>query len=142
VFKKAKNIMFYVPFGGEVDVKEMIAQAHRLGKRVAVPFCKTFKRMRACIYTPGARLARGLYGVGEPTTKKWMRLRDIDVVVVPGIAFDTLGNRVGRGKGCYDYFLKKLPKHTTSIGLAFDFQILPNIPSTPNDSKVHRVIFA
>jgi 5-formyltetrahydrofolate cyclo-ligase len=69
-------------------------------------------------------------------------LRDIDLVIVPGIAFDKKGNRVGRGKGCYDAFLKKLPKDTPSIGLAFDFQILPAVPSTPADVTVEKVLFA
>ena len=71
-----------------------------------------------------------------------MNLKDIDLVVVPGVAFDKKGNRLGRGKGCYDYFLKSLSPQTTTIGLAFDFQILPNIPITPQDTRVNKVLFA
>jgi 5-formyltetrahydrofolate cyclo-ligase len=61
---------------------------------------------------------------------------------VPGLAFDKKGNRLGRGKGCYDRFLKRLPKKIPTIGLAFDFQILPKIPAKTHDISVNKVIFA
>jgi 5-formyltetrahydrofolate cyclo-ligase len=63
-------------------------------------------------------------------------------VIVPGIAFDRKGNHLGRGKGYYDRFLEKLLPQTPTIGLAFDFQILPSLPATKTDIAVDRVIFA
>ncbi|MGE5197323.1 MAG: 5-formyltetrahydrofolate cyclo-ligase, partial [Deltaproteobacteria bacterium] len=85
---------------------------------------------------------KGLYGVIEPAIEQPVNLEEIDLVIVPGLAFNKQGRRLGRGKGCYDRFLKKLPDKATSIGLAFDFQILPAIPATTEDVSVNKVICA
>jgi 5-formyltetrahydrofolate cyclo-ligase len=87
-----------------------------------------------------AKLKLGPYGVHEPVEEKCLRLADLDLIIVPGLAFDKSGNRLGRGKGYYDRFLSKLPSDTQSVGLAFDFQILPFVPTTEHDVSVTRVI--
>lgn len=142
VFKKAKTVMFYVSFDGEVNTQEMIKEGLKLGKIVAVPVCAKDKSIRPCRLEKGMRLVRGLYGVKEPAIKRFINLEKLDLVVVPGVAFDKKGRRLGRGKGCYDCFLNQLPKGTPSIGLAFDFQILPSIPAAKRDVSVKRVLFA
>ncbi|MBI4706802.1 MAG: 5-formyltetrahydrofolate cyclo-ligase [Candidatus Omnitrophica bacterium] len=142
-FREAKNVMFYIAFGGEVNTEEMIKEARRLGKIVTVPVCRENRvTMMPCILDEHATLKKGPYGVREPALKKHTSLRDLDLVIVPGLAFDKKGNRLGRGKGCYDRFLSKLSEHTHSIGLAFGFQILPSVPTTEHDVTVKRVIFA
>ncbi|MBI4982747.1 MAG: 5-formyltetrahydrofolate cyclo-ligase [Candidatus Omnitrophica bacterium] len=142
-FKEAKNVMFYIAFGGEVNTEEMIREARRLGKIVTVPVCKEDRvTMTPCILDEHATLKKGPYGVREPALVKHTSLRDLDLVIVPGLAFDKKGNRLGRGKGCYDRFLSKLSEHTNSIGLAFGFQILPVIPTDEHDVSVKRVVFA
>lgn len=142
VFKKAKAVMFYIAFGGEVDTKDIIGAALRLGKRVAVPFCRKAE-IAPCVFEEQTKLVRGrYYGTRQPQRKRLMEIKDIDLVIVPGIAFDKAGNRLGRGGGCYDAFLRRLPDDTPRIGLAFDFQILPNLPTTLYDQSVNRVIFA
>lgn len=142
VFKKAGALMLYIALDGEVDTREMIKEAQKLGKIVAVPVCVKERLMKPCILDPEAKLVRGPYGVWEPAIKKMVKLDDLDLVIVPGVAFDKKGNRLGRGKGCYDYFLKRLHHETPAIGLAFDFQILPAVPATNEDVSVSRVIFA
>ena len=143
VFKKAKIVMFYISFDGEVNTQDMIKEAHRLGKIVAVPVCKRLSvTLRTCVLRNKAKLKKGPYGICEPAVKKYIKLEDLDLVIVPGIAFDKKGNRLGRGKGYYDYFLKRLTPDTASIGLAFDFQILPSLPATTTDVKIGKVIFA
>lgn len=142
-FIKAKIVMFYIAFDGEVNTEEMIKEAKKLGKTVTVPVCKRNRiTLRPCILDDNAGLKKGLYGVHEPSTKRFIRSKDLDLVIVPGVAFDRKGNRLGRGKGCYDLFLKRLPKDTPAIGLAFDFQILPTIPAKMHDVSVNKVIFA
>jgi 5-formyltetrahydrofolate cyclo-ligase len=142
-FVRAKRVMFYVAFDGEVNTEEMIKEASRLGKIIAVPVCKKGRiTLRPCMFTDKARLKKGPYGICEPAIKKYIRLGDLDLVIVPGLAFDKQGNRLGRGKGCYDSFLKKLTQRTASVGLAFDFQILPHLPTHPTDVSVHRILFA
>lgn len=143
VFKKAKRIMFYVAFGGEVNTEEMIKEARKLGKIIAVPASKKHRiSIRPCILNEKVALERGPYGICQPVLKRGVSLKKLDLVVVPGVAFDKQGNRLGRGKGCYDRLLKRLPKDTPTIGLAFDFQVMPSVPTLSHDVGVHRVIFA
>jgi len=143
VFKKAKTVMFYIAFGGEVDTKSMIKIAKKLGKIIAVPICRKDKiRLKPCLLDDHAHLRKGPYGVLEPVVEKHIGLEELDVVVVPGVAFDKDGNRLGRGKGCYDRFLNELPRDTATFGLAFDFQILPSLPIHAHDVGVHKVLFA
>jgi 5-formyltetrahydrofolate cyclo-ligase len=142
VFRKAKTVMFYVSFDGEVKTRDMIKMAKKLGKIVAVPVCVKNRIMRPCLFTDNPRMVRGSYGVREPAIKRFVKIKNLDLVIVPGVAFDKKGGRLGRGKGCYDYFLRKLEPDIPSIGLAYDFQILPCLPATKNDVSVNRVIFA
>ena len=143
VFKKAKKVMFYIAFRGEVDTQEMIKKAQKLGKIVAVPVCEKDRlNIRPSIVDYHARLIKGPYGVYEPVMKQFIRVKDLDLVIVPGVAFTKKGQRLGRGKGYYDRFLSMLSPYTTSLGLAFDFQILPCLPAQTHDINVHRVIFA
>ena len=143
VFKKAKTIMFYIAFRGEVDTTEMIEKARKLGKKVTVPVCKKNRvSITACILDHNSSLKKGPYGVCEPVRRTHINLKCLDLVIVPGLAFDAKGNRIGRGKGCYDRFLSKLQEGTPSIGLAFDFQLLPTLPSQTHDISVDKVIFA
>ena len=142
VFKKAKTVMFYMPFGGEVDTVDMIKAAQKLGKTVVVPVCGKNRMMKPCVLKDGATLLRGPYGIREPALKKPVNFKSLDLVIVPGLAFDKEGRRLGRGKGYYDRFLPKVSGHSVAIGLAYDFQILPNIPTTRYDADVHKVIFA
>ncbi|RJP27332.1 MAG: 5-formyltetrahydrofolate cyclo-ligase [Candidatus Omnitrophota bacterium] len=142
VFRRSKKIMFYISFDGEVDTKEMIKEAKKIGKIIAVPVSFFSKVIKPCILGAKPSLKRGLYGVREPAIKKMIDKNELDLIIVPGLAFDKKGNRLGRGKGYYDSFLSCLPKHAKSIGLAFDFQILPSIPTTKRDIRVNKVIFA
>jgi 5-formyltetrahydrofolate cyclo-ligase len=142
IFKKAKNVMFYISFDGEVDTQNMIKEAQKLGKTVTVPVCRKNRNISACLLRKGAKLKKGLYGTREPVAKDYLPIDNLDLVLVPGAAFDKKGARLGRGKGFYDRFLAKLPAKATSIGLAFRQQVLPAIPSTVNDTRVHRLIFA
>ena len=143
IFKKAKIVMFYIAFGGEVNTAEMIREAQKIGKVICVPICRKDKEiMQPAILEDYATLKKGPYGVYEPATENLVKPEDLDLVIVPGLAFDKKGNRLGRGKGYYDRFLSSLSSKTHSIGLAFDFQILPLIPTTTHDVSVKKLIFS
>ena len=135
--------MFYLSYAGEVNTKEMIKKAIKQGKIVAVPVCnrktKTITPHRIGLKT---RLKKGLYGILEPAKRSLLPIETIDLIIVPGIAFDRCGSRLGRGKGYYDRFLKSVPQTTPRIGLAFDFQILPSLLTKPHDLGVDKTIFA
>ena len=135
--------MFYIALDGEVNTEEMILEARRLNKIIAVPVCEKNRiAIRPCKLDHDASLKKGPYGVCEPAVKKSISLKNIDLVIVPGVAFNKKGNCLGRGKGSYDRFLKNLPKDTPSIGLAFGFQIIPSVPSHKHDVSVSKLIFA
>jgi 5-formyltetrahydrofolate cyclo-ligase len=145
-FKRAKIVMFYVAKDGEVETRQMIAKAQGLGKRIVVPHInRKTKKMLACqLKNMHEELCRGPYGVHQPkeNCKQTVGFKSIDLVVVPGIAFSQDGQRLGRGGGYFDRFLSRLDKKTFRVGLAFDFQIVKNIPSLSHDEPVDLVISA
>ncbi len=121
----------------------MIKEAKNLGKIIAVPVCvKNRVSLRPALLESHAHLKKGPYGVSEPVVSRYIDLKDLDLVITPGLAFDKKGNRLGRGKGYYDRFLKQIPKDTPSIGLAFRMQILPHVPTVSSDVSVTKVLFA
>ncbi|MGD9014530.1 MAG: 5-formyltetrahydrofolate cyclo-ligase [Candidatus Omnitrophota bacterium] len=142
-FVKAERIMFYLAFDGEVNTESMINKARELGKQIYVPLCDTKKKtLRPCVLMKDSAFTKGPYQTWEPQTKIDLPLDKLDMVIVPALAFDKNGNRLGRGKGYYDRFLKKISHYTYSIGLAFDFQILPSLPVGQDDMPVDKILSA
>jgi len=142
-FIKAERIMFYLAFDGEVKTENMIDKARSLGKQIYIPLCDTKKKtLKPCSFKEDTTLKRGPYKTLQPQTKIGLRIEGLDLVIVPGLGFDHDGNRLGRGKGYYDHFLKTVSPYTYSIGLAFDFQILPTLPIQQNDVSVNKVLSA
>lgn len=145
-FKKAKVVMFYVSLKDEVNTLTMVDEALEAGKRVCVPvIIKEEKRLIAGeIRSRQDDLEKQHFGIYQPKAGKVkeVALDDIDLVVVPGIAFDRKNVRLGRGHGYYDRFLSGLPKETKAIGLAFDFQVVDHLPQDSHDIPVWKTITA
>ncbi len=145
-FKKAKVVMFYVSLKDEVNTISMIDETIRTGKRVCVPvILKEDKRLIAGEIKDRVKdLESQHFGIYQPKEGrvKEVPLEDIDLVVVPGIAFDKTNMRLGRGHGYYDRFLCGLPNKTKTIGLAFDFQVVENLPKDSHDIPVWKTIAA
>lgn len=144
-FRKALTILFYFPFDGEVNTVEMIKQAQKLGKRIGLPrIMKGKKRIiPAIVHSVEEDLEPGPYGIKQPKRGRLQALdvQTLDMVVVPGVAFDKCNNRLGRGGGYYDRFLKSLSSFTPTVGLAFDFQIVDYLPQQKeHDIPVSRVL--
>lgn len=146
-FLKAKTVLFYLSIDGEVDTVRMIKETIKQGKRVAVPVIQKETRdmVPSLIKDLDSELKIGPYGTRHPK-EEYIRpipLESIDLVVVPGLAFDEAGNRLGRGMGFYDKFLSRLPKDVPTIGLAFHFQVVKDFPPLePHDLSVSTVLFA
>ncbi|MFA5039526.1 MAG: 5-formyltetrahydrofolate cyclo-ligase [Candidatus Omnitrophota bacterium] len=146
-FLKAKTILFYLSLDDEVDTVRMIKDCIKQGKRVAVPVIQREGRqiIPSLLKDFDKELACGPFGICHPK-KDYIRplpLETIDLVVVPGLAFDRAGNRLGRGHGYYDRFLSRLPKDVPTVGLAFDFQMIEDFPPLePHDLSVATVLFA
>jgi len=130
-FQKAETILFYMSFDGEVETFEMMKTAQKLGKTIGLP--RIVENEKKIVPTSVASLEMDLevgpYGIKQPKTDSSKALENdcLDMVIVPGIAFDKKNNRLGRGGGYYDRFLSTLPSHAATVGLAFDFQIVDSL---------------
>jgi 5-formyltetrahydrofolate cyclo-ligase len=133
-FQLAKVVGAYFAFGSEVTTELIIERATILGKKVALPRVEedkiTFYELSST-----KSLIRGRFGIMEPPP--YGQMSDIDILVAPGIAFDKKGNRLGYGKGFYDRFLSG--KRTFSIGLAYGFQLLENLPHDTHDKRLDAI---
>jgi 5-formyltetrahydrofolate cyclo-ligase len=143
-FLESKLIMTYVSLPAEVDTRYFIEEALKRGKRIAAPCIdKESETIIASELSSIDDLAKGPYGIYEPKggAARAIPLKEINLVVVPGIAFDKRNYRLGRGKGYYDKFLADEDLSSSSkIGLAFSFQIVDSLPLAPHDMPVSRVI--
>jgi len=141
-FMDAKSVMFYASKGSEVRTWDMILDAVAAGKIVSVP-CTDVKSntIEAYRILSGQDMRKGPYGIAEPRAEYCERVepKDIDIVIVPGKAFDRKGERIGYGKGYYDRFLSAAPE-TMAIGLAYDFQLVEEIPSEEHDVRVSMIV--
>ncbi|MCP4650222.1 MAG: 5-formyltetrahydrofolate cyclo-ligase [PVC group bacterium] len=146
-FLQADTVMFYIAKDGEVETSEMIKDTLKMGKKVVVPMTlvKEKKIIPSRLKDFEKELGEGPYGIYQPK-RKFMRkvlLKSINLVIVPGLAFDSLGNRLGRGGGYFDRFLAKIKKRNIPMfGLAFKQQILRQVPVLKHDIPVTKLIFA
>lgn len=143
-FRQARTVMTYVSLPAEVDTVFLNEETLKRGKRVAVPFIDTANQaIIAAELTSMESLIKGPFGIYEPKdgAKRTVPLKEIDLIVVPAIAFDRKNMRLGRGKGYYDRFLagRDLSSAKT-IGIAYSFQILDHLPQDPHDRPVNRVV--
>lgn len=146
VFEQAQIIMFYVSTKSEVDTSNMIKKAIKAGKKIVVPVISHNKADMAVSLVSGRKLELeiGPYGIKQPKAKylKPISPQQLDLMVVPGVAFDACGRRLGRGKGYYDRFLETKSNKTHTLGLAFKFQIVSDLPYSWHDHPVDQVISA
>ena len=144
IYKQAKIVMAYYPLKGEVDILEMIREA-KAYKRFCFPVMDLkAKNLRIFeINNLDEDFVLGPFGVMEPDIEKTKEvdIREIDIVIVPGLGFDYQRNRLGRGVGFYDRFLEKITPPIKKVGIAFEFQILENLPvHLPIDQKVDILV--
>ena len=140
-FLKAKTVCVYIGFGSEVRTDEIIEQCALLGKKVVVPaMTNELGDLEPAEFLGFDKLKKTFFGIQEPFPAKKIPIEEIDLVVAPGVAFDTQKNRVGFGKGYYDRFLARLAHNVPIIALAFELQIVESIEPTPNDIKMTRII--
>ena len=120
----------------------MIDEALEAGKRVALPRCTSWGTIVPKeIKDRHADLEEGTYEIQEPRKcQKDVGLEKIDLFIIPGLAFDAKNKRLGRGKAYYDRFLRELPPDKITIGLAFDFQMMKDLPEDSHDIPVSKVI--
>lgn len=142
--QNAKTIMLYLDFNNEVATDNLISKLINLGKTVASPI--TLKEERKLIPSQITNLKEGIqygaYNIREPKPEcsPAIDIKDLDVVIVPAVAYDKNCYRLGYGGGFYDRFLENLKKDTITIGIAFDLQVFDKIPKEPHDAQLDYVI--
>jgi len=143
VYEEAKTVMFYLSYGSEVITDSMINSALSEGKIVAVPAIENpgDGSMCAVKISKIADAYQSVYGIRQPEIDKdeLIGKKDIDLIFVPGIAFDLQGYRAGYGKGYFDRWLEGISPLKT-IGIAYDFQITDKVPVGKYDLPVGTII--
>ena len=137
-FINAKTVAAYHPVGSEVSTLKILSSVLQLNKRLTLPRVEgETKMIFAEVKDLQKDLKVGQYKIMEPKNH-CSKINKLDLVLVPGIAWDKYGHRLGYGKGYYDRYLTNL--QTKSVGLAYDFQVLENIPHGKNDFRVNLIV--
>lgn len=140
---QAGIIFFFASFRSEVSTFPMIEEAYRLGKRIVLPRVDRKIKGLALYEVKGlSELSPGCMDIPEPgvSEERRMDINGVDVIIMPGVAFDQKGNRIGYGAGFYDKLLSGLTKQTPLIAITYEEQVLTTVPSEPHDIKVHRIV--
>ena len=137
-FAAARTVAGYVAMRKELDVAEALAAAHQAGKRALLPRM-TDAGLTFHVYTPGEALVENDWGVLEPSAdSEQVALPDIDLLLVPALAIDLRGMRLGYGKSFYDRLLTNA--RGLSVGVVYDFQLLAEVPGEAHDVPVKHII--
>ena len=140
-FITARTILFYASFRSEVDTVELLQNSILNNKTVVLPRVDV-QNSSLALYEIGAMedLAPGCYGIAEPMANEDRRMPEagIDLMIIPGVAFDEHCNRLGYGKGFYDRLLSR--KKAPAVALAYEEQIIGSIPADAHDIKMDKII--
>ena len=140
LYQNAQTIYGYLPYNQEVRTIPMLEQALKDGKRVAVP--KVISDEMVFIYMDDlSKVEKGYAGIPEPVANGPTADDPHALVLMPGLAFDPQGHRIGYGGGFYDKFLASEPEHPT-LALCYDFQMLPHLQTEAFDIPVDCVLWA
>jgi 5-formyltetrahydrofolate cyclo-ligase len=140
-FERAQVLLSYAPLRFELDPDDAVQRALALGKQVLLPrVIPDSHELALHVYMPGDELEESGMGVREPLpTSPRMAPERVDLVLVPGLAFDARGFRLGFGKGYYDRLLPTLPR-AARFGLAFELSLLPEVPCEEHDAPMDVLI--
>jgi len=141
-FERARTLMLFMPLAGEVDLRSLREEAIRLGKVVCLPRTDWQSRALNPVSVPslGPGLVAARHGLLEPPAAAMaLPISDLDLIVVPGLAFDSTGQRLGRGAGFYDRFLANPILRAFTCGVGFEVQLLDNLPIDRWDMPLHAI---
>jgi 5-formyltetrahydrofolate cyclo-ligase len=143
-YQHARVILGYMAFDHEVLTDGLMQQAMASGKQVVLPMVLGDRQGMAlyAIEDLGRDVGPGYRGILEP--QPWpthaVAPETLDLALIPGVAFDRHGRRLGFGAGFYDRLLSQLPRDIPTVGLAFDFQVIPRLPSEPHDMLLQAIV--
>ena len=144
-YQQAKTVLFYIDVRSEVRTRNDLTNALAGGKKIIVPYCVDGE-LELFHLENNDELAIGMYKILEPKTElrsvpsKKVDVKEIDLVIVPGVAFDRRGGRTGHGKGYYDKLLEHARPDTPLVALAFECQMFDEIPMQEHDIFMDKVV--
>lgn len=143
-YRQAKIILAYMNIGSEFDSTAFIHDILARGKMLVLPKVNKATKMLDIfqVKNPTTDLLPGVWGIAEPDPTKCqlISIREVDFVLVPGLAFDASGQRVGYGGGYYDKLLAASDKNLRRVAAAYAMQFVPSVPALPHDLKVDILI--
>ena len=144
-YAAAKTVMFYVDVRDEVRTRHALPEAIQSDKRIIIPYCVDGE-LELFHLESMDELDIGMYKILEPkaelreVAEKRLQAEDLDLIMVPGVAFDKTGGRTGHGKGYYDKLLEHARPDTPLVALAFECQLFPEIPCESHDIYMDKVV--
>lgn len=144
-YQNAKTVLFYIDVRSEVRTRNDLANALQSGKKIVVPYCVDGE-LELFHLESTDELAVGMYKILEPKAElreiaaKKVDVKEVDMIIVPGVAFDRRGGRTGHGKGYYDKMLEHARPDTPLVALAFECQIFDEIPMQDHDVFMDKVV--
>ncbi|WP_068793988.1 5-formyltetrahydrofolate cyclo-ligase [Brevibacillus laterosporus] len=141
--KEAQTIMCFSSFGSEINTWSFIEDARERDIKVALPLTnREQKKIIPYTYESRSSLKNGAYGIWEPDPlcSTELKLSEIEVVIVPGVAFDRQKGRLGYGAGYYDRFFQSLPHEPRRIGFCFAMQVIEKVPMEPFDIHLDQIV--
>lgn len=145
-YASAKTVLFYVDARSEVRTRFDLPTALASGKKIVVPWCNNSGELELFHFVDPTELAVGMYKILEPREdlrhlpEKQVEVAELDLVMVPGVAFDERGGRMGHGKGYYDKLLENARPDCPLVALAYECQIFPEVPMGDHDIFMDKVI--
>jgi 5-formyltetrahydrofolate cyclo-ligase len=143
-FLEARIVLLYVDGENEVRTRSILKRSLAINKILVLPAFES-ERLKSTIYKVDVLekdLQQGPRGMAQPNPArcKQVPVHKIDIAIIPGLAFDEKGGRIGLGKGYYDRLIPELPATTRKVALAFEEQIIPQVPSESHDKHVDIII--
>lgn len=140
IWREAQSVLLFVPLPDEPDVRPLFEAAWAAGKTAAfLRFDAASGSYLACRVRKPSELQPGKFGVLEPGPDcPVLELNQLDFLLIPGVAFDPSGRRLGRGKGYYDRLLTGVPGH--KCGAAFEWQLVASVPAEPHDVCLNSLL--
>ncbi len=145
-YAQAGTVMFYIDVRSEVRTRHDLELALQSGKTIIVPWCNDDGELELFRLASMDELEVGMYKILEPRKElrslpeKQVNVEELDLIMVPGVAFDRRGARMGHGKGYYDKLLQHARKNTPLIALAFECQLFEQIPVADHDIFMDKII--
>lgn len=144
-YATAKTVLVYLHIRTELRTTSLVTNLRRDGKEIVIPFC-VGNNLKLFRFSDPAELAVGGFGILEPLDslrclpEKLARPHELDLLAVPGVAFDRRGGRIGHGRGYFDRLLRRVRPDAITLGLAFDCQLFDRVPMEAHDVPLDGVV--